>query len=177
MATTAKQSMVTAVFRDHVNGEAAYRWLTANGYTDSEINVLMAESTKARYYSEHDESGIGASSHVAEGMAAGGAIGTIVGAAAGAIAAIGTSLLIPGLGLVVAGPIAAALAGGGAGAVTGGVVGGLVGLGIPESNARAYEEALQSGGMVIGVVPRSSEDSTKIKNAFKKFNGDNIVTT
>ena len=52
-----------------------------------------------------------------------------------------------------------------------------MGLGIPESNARAYEEALQSGGMVIGVVPRSSEDSTKIKNAFKKFNGDNIVTT
>ena len=38
---------------------------------------------------------------------------------AGIIAAIGTTLVIPGLGLVIAGPIAAGLAGAGAGSITG----------------------------------------------------------
>jgi hypothetical protein len=39
-------------------------------------------------------------------------VGTVVGASAAAIAAIGTSIVIPGLGWVVAGPLVAALAGG-----------------------------------------------------------------
>ena len=65
----------------------------------------------------------------------------------------GTTIWFPAWVWIVAGPIFAALAGGGAGAVTGGAVGGLVGLGIPESNAKAYEEALKKGGVVFGVHP------------------------
>jgi hypothetical protein len=169
-----KQKMVTAVFRDRHDANAAWSWLTARGYTPDEINMLMSESTKTRYYSQ-DEEEISASSHAAEGVAAGGAIGTAVGAAAAAIAAIGTTLVIPG-GIFIAGPIAAALAGGGAGAVVGGVIGGLVGLGIPESNARAYEEVLRDGGVAIGVVPHNAHDASAIKKKFEEFRGDNIIT-
>src|SRR5439155_26780703 len=118
---------------------------------------------------------IGTSSHVAEGAAAGGAIGTAVGATAAAIAAIGTSLIIPGLGIVVAGPLAAALAGGGAGAVAGGLIGGLIGLGIPESNAKAYEQALRDGGVVIGVHPHNNDETSKIREQFEKHHGENVV--
>jgi len=174
MAAT-KQSMVTAVFRDRSNANAAWSWLTSRGYHEDEINMLMSESTKAKYYDDEDEH-IGASSHVAAGAAAGGAIGTAVGAGAAAIAALGTSILVPGLGIVVAGPIAAALAGGGAGAVAGGIVGGLVGLGIPESNARAYEKVLRDGGIVIGVTPRNSNDASAIKQKFQELRGENIIT-
>jgi hypothetical protein len=172
----AKQKMVTAVFRDRFQAHEAYDWLLSQGYNTNDINLLMAESTKTKFYSDEKGSKIKAGTHGAEGVAAGGAIGTAVGAIAGAIAAIGTSVLIPGLGIVVAGPIAAALAGGGAGAVTGGVIGGLIGLGIPESNAHAYEQALKDGGIVIGVVPRSSEDVSKLKNKFQELHGDNIIT-
>jgi hypothetical protein len=112
---------------------------------------------------------------MAEGVAAGGAIGTAVGAAVAAVAAIGTTLLLPGLGLVVAGPLAAALAGGGAGAVASGVIGGLVGLGLPESNARAYEQALREGGIILGVVPHESEDAFLIKGKFQDLGGENII--
>ena len=56
-----------------------------------------------------------------------------------AIAAIGTSLVIPGLGLVVAGPLAAALAGAGAGGTAGGLIGALVGHGMPEDRTKKYE--------------------------------------
>ena len=175
MATSGNQKMVTAVFRDRTDGETVYSWPTARGYAANEINVLMAEHTKARYYSDTEDSPIGASSYAAEGMAAGGAVGTMIGAAAAAIAAIGTSVLIwPGYHR--GRPL-----GGGSGrwrgrAVAGGFVGGLVGLGIPESNATAYEEALRDGGMAIGVVPQSSEDGNRIKEVFRQHHGENIVT-
>jgi hypothetical protein len=167
--------MVTAVFRDRLQAHAACDWLMANGYTSQEINLLMSETTKTKYYAGKNEGKIKAGTHAAEGVAAGGAIGTAVGATVAAIAAIGTTLLIPGLGILVAGPIAAALEGGGAGAVAGGAIGGLVGLGIPESNAHAYEEALRDGGIALGVTPHSDKDITRIKDEFAKLKGENII--
>jgi hypothetical protein len=175
MAAT-KQKMVTAVFRDRFQAHEAYDWLISHGYNSNEINLLMAEATKTRFYSDEKGSKVKAGTHAAEGVAAGGAIGTAVGATAAAIAAIGTAVLIPGLGIMVAGPVAAALMGGGAGAVAGGIIGGLIGLGIPESNAKAYEQALRDGGIVIGVVPHSSEDASRIKDKFQELKGENIIT-
>jgi hypothetical protein len=174
MAT--RQKMVTALFRNRLDADAAWKWLVSRGYTPSEINVMMSEGTKLHYEDgKHEE--MAASTHVAEGMAAGGAIGTAVGAAAAAVAAIGTTLIVPGLGLAVAGPIAAALAGGGAGAVAGGIVGGLVGMGVPESNAKAYEEVLRDGGVAIGVVIHKNDDVNIIKNQFQVLHGENVVVS
>jgi hypothetical protein len=136
----------------------------------------MSDRTRATFKTAEEEEGkVNVGSKASEGMAAGGAIGTAVGAGLAAIAAIGTSIAIPGLGLVVAGPIVAALAGGGAGAVTGGLLGGLIGLGISESNAKAYEEALKKGGVVFGVVPHTDDDATDIRDFFKKNGAENIV--
>jgi hypothetical protein len=173
MAT--KDKMVTGVFRDRVNSQNVYEWLRNRGYTAQEINVMMSESTRSSYAAEDErEERIRSGSAAAEGVGVGGAIGTAVGATLGAVLAIGTSLAIPGLGLVVAGPLAAAFAGGGAGAVAGGIIGGLVGLGIPEPNARAYQEALREGGVVIGVVPHNSEEVNTIEQYFEDHHGENI---
>ena len=89
----------------------------------------------------------------------GGAIGGTIGAIAAAVAAIGTSLAIPGLGLVIAGPLAAAIAGAGAGAATGGLIGALVGWNIPEERVKHYEEGIKNGGILMGVKPRNDEDA------------------
>src|SRR5580765_4691546 len=118
-----RKEMVKAVFRDRGDAERAFEMLHAMGYGESEINVLMSDKTRATYYSEENDEHYEAGSAVGEGAAIGGAVGTAVGATIAAVAAIGTSLLVPGLGIIVAGPIAAALAGGGAGAVAGGLVG------------------------------------------------------
>jgi hypothetical protein len=99
-----------------------------------------------------------------EGAGTGSAIGGTLGAIVGAVAAIGTNLLIPGLGLVVAGPLAAGLAGAGAGGLTGGLIGGLIGHGIPEDRARRYEEGVKNGHIVMGVRPRNDEDATYLRN-------------
>ncbi len=59
--------------------------------------------------------------------------------------------MIPGLGLVVAGPIAAGLAGAGAGGITGGLMGSLIGWGISEDKAKIIESEIKSGGIMLGV--------------------------
>lgn len=174
--TAENRSMVSGVFRDRGKASHAYNWLVNNGYTSNEINVLMSDETR-KFYDADAKSQIKPDNKGVEGVATGGTIGTVIGATLGAIAAIGTSVLVPGLGVVVAGPIVAGLAGGGAGAVTGGLVGGLIGLGIPESNATAYEKVLKEGGVVIGVTPRTSDDRGEIEDKFEELEADNIVVT
>src|SRR5207302_6446537 len=139
MAST-RQKMVTAVFRDRANAQAAYDMLRNRGYLDNEINVLMSDKTRATFFTgKEGEQKVKAGTMATEGMGVGGAVGTAVGATVGAtlaaVAAVGANVVLPGLGLVIAGPLAAAVAGGGAGAVAGGLIGALVGMGIPEDNA------------------------------------------
>jgi hypothetical protein len=171
---TKNDKMLTAVVRDRATAAQAYEWLQRRGYNTGDINILMSDQTRQAFSNDGSEGRIKHTDKSAEGVATGGAVGTAVGATVGAILALGTTVVLPGLGLVVAGPLLAGLAGGGAGAVTGGIVGGLIGLGIPESNARAYEEALQTGGVVFGVVT-SSEDSDKVRDYFEKIGAENIV--
>jgi hypothetical protein len=172
-----KEKMLTAVIRDRAVASQTYDWLQQRGYSTSDINILMSEQSRAAFSEKGTEGKIKSGDKSVEGVAAGGAIGTAVGATIGAILAIGTSVVVPGLGLIVAGPLLAGLAAGGAGAVAGGVVGGLVGLGIPESNAKAYEEALKKGGVVFGVVPHTDEDADGIKKYLEKQGAENIVYT
>jgi hypothetical protein len=171
----AKRKMVSAVFRNRAHSEEAFDYLYGLGFTDSEINVLMSDQTRARYYpAGKDDNKHEAGNLATEGMGVGGAVGTAVGASIAAIIAIGTTVAIPGLGLVVAGPLVAALAGGGAGAVTGGLVGTLIGAGMTEQNASAYEAALREGGIAIGVHPRTDDQADDIKERFEELGGENV---
>jgi hypothetical protein len=170
-----QKTMLTAVFRDRADAEAAFDFLRLRGYSNSEVNVLMSDRTRSAFLSTvENEEKHEAGSLAAEGMGIGGAIGTAVGATIAAVAAIGTTVAIPGLGLIIAGPLAAGLAGGGAGAVAGGLIGALFGASTPEPNAEAYTEALRNGGIVIGVEPHSSVDRDAIEARFKELNGESV---
>ena len=100
-----------------------------------------------------------------------------VGATLAAIAAIGTSLVLPGLGLVIAGPLAAGLAGAGAGGVTGGLIGALIGAGIPEERVKHYEEGIKHGGILMGVTPRSDEDARHFETRWQEHQGQHVLGT
>ena len=121
-STSSKQSgaMVTGLFKDRASAECAYRALSARGYDRDDVNVLMSDQTRDKYFSSDAASETELGNKALEGAGTGAAIGGTVGATLAAIAAIGTSLVLPGIGLVVAGPLAAALAGAGAGGATGG---------------------------------------------------------
>jgi len=164
--TEREPGMLTGLFTDKESSESAYKSLRDRGYSDDEINVLMSDETRKKYYGDGvTESELG--SKAAEGTGIGGAIGGTLGAVIAGIAAIGTNLVLPGLGLVVWGPIAAALAGAGAGAAAGGLVGALIGLGIPEDRAVVYEEGIKNGGTVVGVKPRTAADADYFENEWK----------
>jgi len=176
MEATSRQGdkpLLTGMFHDRESTEGAYQSLRDRGYSDDDINVIMSDETRDKYYADGDTALEG--NKALEGTGAGAAIGGTLGAIIGGIAAIGTSLVIPPLGLVVAGPIAAALAGAGAGGITGGLVGALVGWGIPEDRAKAYEEGVKKGGTVLGVTPRSTEDADFFENSWKtNYRGEHV---
>lgn len=154
---------VTGLFRDQESAERAYLSATEAGYSANEINVIMSEETRERYYGKNATLETEVGSKAAEGAAVGGALGATAGAIAAAIAAAGTVLAIPGLGLVIAGPLAAGVAGAGAGGVTAGLVGALIGWGIPEDTLKEYEADVKDGGILIGLNSKNEDDARRFQ--------------
>jgi len=163
--------MMTGLFRDRESAEGAYRSLSSRGYGKDDVNLLMSDDTRKKYFADTDtELGTKAWEDAGKGAAIGGGVGATL----AAIAAIGTTLALPGLGLLIAGPIAAAFAGGGAGALTGGLIGALVGHGIPEEHAKHYEKGIREGGIVMGVNPRNEEDADYLENEFRTNRAESL---
>lgn len=167
-----KKAILTGLFNDKESSEKAYNAAISRGYTNDDINLLMSDDTRKKFFTESDTSEFG--SKALEGAGVGSAIGGTIGAVVGGIAAIGTSVLLPGLGLIVAGPLVAALAGFGAGGLAGGLVGALVGYGFPEDRALAYEAGLKAGKIMVGVHPRNEEDANYFESEWRKNNGEEI---
>ena len=166
MATANK--LVTGLFKSRVAAEAAVDAIIKRGYTRDDISVLMSDATRNKEFAVETRS------HAADGAGIGGAIGGAVGATLAAIVAVGTTIAIPGVGLLIAGPIAAALAGLGAGAATGGIIGALVGAGIPEHRAKVYDAGLRSGGILLGVESKSNDDADKLEQLLEDLGGEHI---
>ncbi|SRR5579884_964680 len=127
--------------------DRAYEELDRAGFSKSDLSVIGrgAEGGKGLMDQRDHVSG-------AEGVAVGGIAGLLIGAAV---------MLIPGIGPIVAiGPITAALTGAVTGGVTGAVVGGIAGAlidaGVPEEEARWYEDRFRQGGYLVTV--RTDDD-------------------
>ncbi|GAB3955503.1 hypothetical protein GCM10028805_43240 [Spirosoma harenae] len=157
-SSTPSTTMMTAIFSDRQAAETAYDALLAHGFSNHDVNIVMTDETRKQHFDHSDADDSALADKTLEGAGKGSAIGGTVGAVAAAIAAIGTTLALPGLGLLVAGPLAAGLAGAGAGGLAGGLIGALVNSGIPEETAKDYETGLKSGGIVVGVHPRNEAD-------------------
>lgn len=170
MNTERTENLMTVLFRSWGDAENAYQELLKRGFTSDQINILMSDETRSQYEGTKTELG----NKAAEGTGVGAAVGGTVGAILGAVAAVGTGLAIPGLGLVIAGPIVAALAGAGAGGATGGLIGALIGWGIPEETVKRYESGIKEGGIVLGFTPRSVAESNEVEKIWKDYKGEMI---
>lgn len=170
----AKTRIVTGMFRDRDSAERAYQALTARGYGKDDVDVVMSDETRKQHFSTGAGTTTELGNKAAEGAGIGGAVGGTLGAIAAAVAAVGTNIALPGLGLVIAGPLAAALAGAGAGAATGGLLGALIGWGIPEERVKHYEAGLKQGGILMGVRPRSDEDAEYFEREWKSYNAEHV---
>jgi hypothetical protein len=142
---------VTGVFKSQDQAENAVNQLRSLGITDKRIGIVRPGSTPERLetgvpVSDTEEPGMGR----AMGAAVGGAMGAAGGATAGLAVA---SLVIPGIGPLLAfGMVGAALLGT-VGAAAGSAVGDTVeeelGEGIPHEDVYLYEDALRHGHTVL----------------------------
>jgi uncharacterized membrane protein len=133
---------VVGIFADRADAEDAIRELKDAGFTDSQVGVALRDKDEQRQLIENT------GSTAAEGAATGAISGGLVG---GLIGLLG-SLLIPGVGPIVAGGVlATTLAGAGIGAATGGIIGALIGLGVPEEDAQHFNRGLESGSVLVTV--------------------------
>lgn len=164
----AKPKLVTGLLKNRVAAEAAVDAIIKRGYTRDDISVLMSDATQTKEFA------LQARTHAADGAGVGGAVGGVVGAILAAIVAVGSTIFLPGLNLVIAGPIAAALAGAGAGGATGGVIGALIGAGIPEYRAKVYEVGLLGGGILLGVEGKSDEETDKLEELLEDLGAEHV---
>ncbi|MCC2658617.1 MAG: hypothetical protein K0Q76_3725 [Panacagrimonas sp.] len=161
---------VTGLFIDQNSIERAYQSVTERGYAPSEIDLLMSEAARRQFFPARcanakagdspDRSRLRVSSN---GRAR---------AQAAMAAAFGRSVPLPGLSLVIAGPLAAALAGAGSPIAMSGLSATLSEWNIPEMRVKGYEAALKQGKVLIAVKPRTVADGNHFEQAWKKDDAD-----
>ena len=172
--------MVTGLFTNRESAERGYQSATRLGYENSDIDVLMSEETRNRYFAPgHDTktelSGSATKDAVEDGESAGdlgGPTGGTIGMIAPALAGVGALLLVPVLGIFAAGPIAVALTAAGAVGLAGALIGVLAKWGIPERRIEEYERGIRAGGILMGVKPRSDKDASDLVREWQASGGE-----
>ena len=165
--------MVTGLFKDSESVERAYEIVSQRGYGTTDINVVMSDETRRRYFSDDRQINTELGQKVAEGGELGGPMGGSICTIIPALIAVGV-VALPGLGLVLAGPLAVALAAAGAAGLTVGLIGALSDWGIPEERAKQYETGIRDGGILVGVKPRSDKDARHFVKQWKASGGQHV---
>lgn len=157
---------IVGVFSSYEAAVDAIEELKQKGYRSDEISVIAKDRDDVEDVT--DETGTKAP----EGLATGAATGGILGGTAGLLAGLG-ALAIPGIGpILAAGPIAATLTGAAVGASAGGLVGGLIGLGIPEEEAKRYDDYIDNGRILVLVDADAKRDNDAYAT-FRRYNSEN----
>ena len=137
---------LVGVFDDRVAARRAVAALEEAGFSHDRIGFAIRGAEELSGGMITDTVGTKDASGAVSGAVTGGMIGGVV--------AAGISLLIPGVGPLVAGGVLAAFFGGAiAGTAVGGILGALTGLGISEEEARVYEREFHEGRAIVAVKP------------------------
>lgn len=152
---------VTATFKTRAAVEEVLTRLEALGVSDEQISLIVTDETRGSSFNivEDDKT--------EEGFAAGAAAGGIIGAVLGTMATA-SAIMIPGLNIIVTGAIVSSLAGLGAGAAAGGLLGGLIGAGIPEHEAKIYEDEVKNGAVLLAIKPQDNDQKKVIKDILER---------
>jgi hypothetical protein len=169
---SSKKVGVFGIYSTRAAVENASDSLMKAGFPASDISVLLPESLGGP-----KDMGTEKSTKAPEGTAVGVTTGGVIGGTLGLLAGVGL-LAIPGLGpFIAAGPIMAGLAGLGVGGAVGGVTGALIGMGIPEFEAKRYEDRLKSGGILLSVHCDTAEEIKQAKEVVERTGGQDVSST
>lgn len=161
------EKTVVATFENRFEANRALARLNDIGISPDLVSVLMSEDARRREFGSP-------SGGAAEGAGIGGVWGGLLGALAGGLVAVG-SIALPGVGLVVVGPLVAALAGAGAGGAAGTLLGSLVGLGVGKNEASTIQGAIKNGKIVLAAHV-DSRDAARVKQIFETQGAADVHT-
>lgn len=156
--------LVTGLVRTRADAEAVFERLMSCGYRRDAISLVMSDAARREHFALED----GARPPALTDRS--GAIGAVV----AAVAATGTSVVLGGVDLVAAGPLAATLAIAGAGGATSGLLDALIRAGIPDHRARLHEMGLKEGGMLISVQALSERDANLLETILEDAGAENV---
>lgn len=160
-------TLITGLFRKRIAAEAAVEVILKRGIRRENIGVLLSDATKNKELAIEPRTRAGA------GAGIGSAIGAAIGALLAASVTTGANLVVPGLNLIVAAPVAAALAGAGAGSILGNLAGALIGAGMTEFKARVYSTVAQ-GGVLLGIETENKNEAAQLERLLKDLGAEHI---
>jgi hypothetical protein len=161
-ATTTGRRTVVGVFDGPNHAERALTGLKDSGFTPEQVSVVARDTRETKDMVENTGMGGG------EGVATGAVLGGITGGVLGWLVGIG-ALAIPGIGpIVAAGALATTLGGAAIGAVAGGLIGALVDLGVPEEDARGYQESVRAGSILLTVAAADDAQAEAARRLFER---------
>jgi outer membrane lipoprotein SlyB len=159
---------VFCIASSHSHAEHIVEELKKAHFSNQAVSILFQDKNNTRDFAPEHQT-------MAPEAAVTGAIpGGLLGGTLGWIAGIG-AFAIPGVGpFIAAGPLMAALGGTLVGATAGGVAGALIGFGMPEIEAKRFEEKLQKGNTLMSVHITDIAEIGRAKRVFSKCGAHNI---
>ncbi|MCA9631787.1 MAG: DUF3341 domain-containing protein [Myxococcales bacterium] len=151
--------IITGAFTSTASAKAALNELYQRQVRQEAISVILPEGARDEFARLEENT------KAPEGAAVGGVAGVAIG---GLAAGLSTVALIPGVGILAAGPILAMLAGAGAGGLFGGALGSLIGLGLTEHEAKLHTDILKRGGMIVLVSTSDPMEQNVAKEIFQR---------
>ena len=162
---TGSERALVAVFDDRIAAEEAVDALHATGFAHDKIGFAIRGADEVAGGMITDAVG------TKDGKGA--VAGALTGGVVGGVLATAISLLIPGVGPVLAGGILASFFGGAiAGTAVGGILGAMTGLGISEDEARYYEKEFHEGRAIVAV--KAGARLADAADVLVRFGGRNV---
>ena len=164
--STTDRRTVVGVFDGPNHAETALNQLRSAGFQPEQVSVVARDQGETRQMAEN--TGMG------EGVAAGAVTGGVLGGLAGFLVGI-SALVIPGIGPIVgSGILLSTLAGAGLGAAAGGLIGALGEHGVPEEDARGYEEHVRQGSILLTIHAHSDEQAHEAHRILEGGRGGDV---
>ena len=187
--TTSTNKGLVGVFDNRTTAETAFELIHNRGYDKHDINLIMSHEARELYFSNKSFEGDPiftekdmikesephkVTNVILKDAAIGAGIGVTIGAVLGAVAAIGTSIVIPGAGLIIAGPLASGIISATGLGIGGGMIGSIFGFEVPDTHT-TIEEEIQKNKILIGIHPKSKDDSDFIIKEWNNLAGARVV--
>jgi uncharacterized protein (TIGR02271 family) len=174
---------IVGLFDSRSEAHSTVQQLVNSGFDREDIS-LVSQDTDRQSNDGKTHPGISGSDLAVpnddtSGALKGAGIGAALGGIGGLLAGI-AGLAIPVIGpIVAAGPIAAALTaalgGAGVGAATGGLIGALTDLGVPEDDAKHYQDQVGQGKTLVIVRARDDASAERAADILDSYGAENIA--